>query len=33
MVREFVPLRPMGSHTLKGKGAGIELFEIPDDEG
>lgn len=32
LVREFVPLRAMGSHTLKGKGAGIELFEVPDEE-
>jgi adenylate cyclase len=33
MVGEFVPLRAMGLHTLKGKGAGIELFEVPDDGG
>lgn len=32
LVATHIPLRPMGSHQLKGKGAGIELYEIPDDE-
>jgi adenylate cyclase len=32
LVAAQIPLRPMGPHQLKGKGAGIELYEIPDDE-
>jgi adenylate cyclase len=33
LVHTEVPLRAMGAHQLKGKGAGIELYEVPDDEG
>jgi adenylate cyclase len=31
-VHTHVPLRAMGPHQLKGKGAGVELYEVPDDE-
>jgi len=33
LVRDHVVLRPMGAHQLKGKGVGVELFEVPDDGG
>lgn len=32
LVQGHVPLRAMGAHQLKGKGLGIELFEVPDDD-
>ncbi len=32
MVGAHISLRPMGAHQLKGKGAGVELFEVPDDD-
>jgi len=32
LVHTQVPLRAMGPHQLKGKGAGVELYEVPDDE-
>ncbi len=31
LVNGYVPLRSMGAHTLKGKGAPVELYEVPDD--
>lgn len=33
LVHTEVPLRAMGAHQLKGKGSGVELYEVPDDEG
>jgi adenylate cyclase len=32
LVHTQVPLRAMGAHQLKGKGAGVELYEVPDDD-
>jgi adenylate cyclase len=32
MVGALIPLRAMGAHQLKGKGAGLELYEVPDDD-
>ncbi|MDP2340494.1 MAG: adenylate/guanylate cyclase domain-containing protein [Deltaproteobacteria bacterium] len=31
LVQDHVPLRSMGAHTLKGKGAPVELYEVPDE--
>lgn len=32
LVHTQVPLRAMGAHQLKGRGAGVELYEVPDDD-
>jgi len=32
LVRDVIPLRALGSVSLKGKGTALELFEVPDED-